>query len=376
MSTAEPGQPTRREIRRHGYHSVFWPIILIGVGVMLLLGDMGVIEGVNWWAFLRLWPALLILAGLDLLFARNAPIVGALLGLAVVAGVVVLLIWGGQAGWLNGEPWQIRGVTILGTADVQHDVYSAPLAGQEEAVVELDLGPFRTMVGALSDSANLIEAEIDHVGEMRFEASGTKTAHVILDEESANLGSLSWHLDGGQYRWDIALSPEIPISLVVDASSGRADLQLDKLNVERLTLDASSGAVSASLPASVRDVAYSGSSGHMELSLADETSADVRVEMSSGGLDLTVGEDARVNITVERSSSGGMRLSVPKGTPMRVEVNDSSSGSVRLPQDLKQVKNGEQDEGTWETDDWKADGQGVTLTVDDMSSGSITVEYR
>ena len=376
MSTTEPGQQsTGRANRRHGYRSMFWPIVFIGVGVILLLGEMGTVQALNWWALVRLWPVLLILAGLDLLFARTAPVVGAVLGLVVVAGLVALLIWGGQAGWLSGEPLQIRGITILETADIQHDIYTAPLGQQESAVVELNFGAFRTTVGALSDSNNLIEADIDHVGTVQFEANGDKTARVVLDE-TANVGSFSWSIGADKHLWDIRLTPRIPLDLVVDASSGRAELELDELDLESLTLDASSGALSASLPATVSAVQFDGSSGHTELTLADETEADVWIEMSSGALDISVGQDARLAVTVRKGSSGRLTLSLPQGTPVRVEVNDSGSGSVRLPAEIKLVESGDQDEGIWQTDDWKEGNPGLTLTVEDRGSGNITIEYR
>ena len=42
---------------------LFWPIILIGVGVILLLNNLGVIMGSPWEVIWRLWPVLLIALG-------------------------------------------------------------------------------------------------------------------------------------------------------------------------------------------------------------------------------------------------------------------------------------------------------------------------
>ena len=43
---------------------LFWPIILIGVGVIFLLNNLGVITGSPWEVIWRLWPVLLIALGL------------------------------------------------------------------------------------------------------------------------------------------------------------------------------------------------------------------------------------------------------------------------------------------------------------------------
>ena len=52
------------------YRSLFWPVILIGIGVLWLLGNLGIIEPVSLGGLLRFWPVLLIVAGLDMDFRR------------------------------------------------------------------------------------------------------------------------------------------------------------------------------------------------------------------------------------------------------------------------------------------------------------------
>ena len=65
-----------------GYRSLFWPLVLIGVGVIWLLGNLGVISWTNLTVLFRLWPLLLIAIGLDLLIGRQSPAIGALIGFA------------------------------------------------------------------------------------------------------------------------------------------------------------------------------------------------------------------------------------------------------------------------------------------------------
>lgn len=97
-----------KKLNRTSTVSFFWPIIMIGAGVIWLLTNLNIIPTENLWILLRLWPMLLIVAGLDLLFARRLPLVGAILALLVIAGVVTLLLNGsvlnleGSTGPLNG----------------------------------------------------------------------------------------------------------------------------------------------------------------------------------------------------------------------------------------------------------------------------------
>src|SRR5207237_800532 len=53
---------------------VFWPLLLIALGVLFLMGNFGLISGVSWRAILSLWPLLLVLIGLDIAFARRWPL--------------------------------------------------------------------------------------------------------------------------------------------------------------------------------------------------------------------------------------------------------------------------------------------------------------
>jgi len=48
---------------RGGYRSLFWPIVLIGIGVVWLLGNLGILTGANLVVLFRLWPLVLIVVG-------------------------------------------------------------------------------------------------------------------------------------------------------------------------------------------------------------------------------------------------------------------------------------------------------------------------
>ena len=54
----------RKRNRRGG---LIGPLILIGLGVVFLLNNLGILDWSIWEILLRLWPVLLVAAGLDLI---------------------------------------------------------------------------------------------------------------------------------------------------------------------------------------------------------------------------------------------------------------------------------------------------------------------
>ena len=55
--------------------SLFWPILLIGVGIISLLVTFNVLPSISLRALIRLWPLILIIIGLQLIFGRRSPAV-------------------------------------------------------------------------------------------------------------------------------------------------------------------------------------------------------------------------------------------------------------------------------------------------------------
>ncbi len=108
---------------------LFWPIIFIGGGVILLLSNLGYLV-VNSWAMLwQLWPVLLIVIGLDVMFGRRGlwgSVISAFLALIVIAGVVALLF----AAQSNPGILGAQSPILFNTDVSQHTEHiTTPLAG-------------------------------------------------------------------------------------------------------------------------------------------------------------------------------------------------------------------------------------------------------
>jgi hypothetical protein len=94
MNEDKPPKITRRS-------SLFWPLIFITLGVLFLLNNLGYIQGDIWNNLIRLWPLILMIIGLDSAYKGDG-IVGAVLLLSV--GCVFLLA---NLGYLAIDAWQV-----------------------------------------------------------------------------------------------------------------------------------------------------------------------------------------------------------------------------------------------------------------------------
>ena len=77
--------------------SFVWPIILIVIGVVFLLDNLGLLGRHLWDNIWQLWPILLVAIGLDSLFRRNeiaGPVFMIGLGVAFLLGTAGLIGWG------------------------------------------------------------------------------------------------------------------------------------------------------------------------------------------------------------------------------------------------------------------------------------------
>lgn len=78
--------------------------ILVIIGILFLLNNFGAIE-FNWWVFLNLWPILLIIGGVNLVFANNRSQWATILKILVlIGGMAILIICGFTSRHLSGWP--------------------------------------------------------------------------------------------------------------------------------------------------------------------------------------------------------------------------------------------------------------------------------
>ena len=257
-----------------------------------------------------------------------------------------------------------------GDTDIQNSVFTSPINDMTAATLTLNAPFEKVFISPLADSDNLIEAEVEHLGEMIF----TTEADTITLREDAN--GINYDEDK-PLRWNVLLSPDPALALNLQTASGELTLDASNLSLSSLVLESRSGTIDADLPAlpapmmaEVETV-----SGTITVNMPDSANVDFsRVDVSSGEVSLNIGEASNVTITAVEVASGRVVVDVPTGTAVRLEVQEVASGSVNIAYAMTRLTGSASDEGIWETDNYEDAENRVTILVTRVSSGTFALE--
>jgi hypothetical protein len=331
--TTGPARPelSTRELRREARArrrrapSFFWPIVLIGAGVLLLLSNLGYISSSTWNVLLQLWPVLLIAFGIELLFGRRS-MVGAL-----ISGLLILVLLGAVVAAVFISP-QIPALSGLVEAPAwRTEQVEYPLGSIQQATVNIDWSSLPGTVRALQSSSSLVQGEIAYRGNLVFDV---RVRDNQADVEIGQRFTGAWFgpfdvLRGGDHRWVLGLNPNVGLDLRVNGGSGPCTLDLWGLQLDTLNVDVGSGPIDLSLPA------------------GDTFNATI-----VGG-------------------SGPLTILVPSGTGVRA-VLDSGSGPFHPGEQFALVSGEQRGDGVWESADWQTAKQQIELRID-QGSGPVTI---
>jgi hypothetical protein len=295
--------------------SLFWPILLIGVGTFLLLERLGLLPAGMWAALAQLWPVLLILLGLDMLIGRRS-----------AGGALVMLLIGGLVITAALTWVAVRANTPSSSAPQR---LTQSFWGAEQASIEIDFD-----VGALTLSAASASADLDYVMEadlINLPGTSVVPSYVVTDSigylrltqrrDTLFLPFLTARQPDSQ--WDIRLSPNLPIALDVRTGVGQSTLDLSGLTLTGLTL--STGV------------------GNTEVTFPGQGALTAKVE----------------------AGIGEVILDIPANLPTRITV-ESGLTSVHLPARFRQSEN------VYVTPDFATSGDYLDLEVE-AGIGAVTI---
>lgn len=221
---------------------IFWGGVLVVLGALLLLSNLGLLGNVPVWSLV--WPLLLI---------------------AVGVWVLVSTVW--RAGPVQMEP------------------VSIPLEGATRAEVKIQHGAGRLAVSAGAERDQLLAGEVAGGLDCATKREGDTLKVRMKPATEAWAFPWNWGPRRGM-EWNLRLTDEIPLSLEFEVGAGEYNLDLSGLRVTELELETGASATSLVLPAQAgyTEAEISCGAASVKIRVPDGVAARVRVDSGLAGI--------------------------------------------------------------------------------------------
>jgi hypothetical protein len=264
----------RRSTKRIGRGSIAGGLILILVGMLWLLNNLGYLPGDFVRSLWRFWPLALIVVGLEVAlqgFSDRVALPILLLAAVLIGAVVVVL------------------APTLPAEQTVTDSFSQEVGSLDSASIELEFDDATLQIEALQGQPDLLAtAQLDHSSNLFIQKEF---------EESSGRGNLSladryevmfpyFFLGGLENDWALQLTPDIPLDLQLEGDDSELNLNLEGLTLNTLTanLDECSGQVRLSTTAGL-DAELDIEDSRLTIIVPSSVGARVVAEISDSDVD-------------------------------------------------------------------------------------------
>jgi hypothetical protein len=250
---------------------VFWPLLLIALGLVFLLSNFGVISGVSWLAIASLWPLLLILIGLDIAFARRWPLPTLAAEVLVIAAGLALVAY---------SPNLSPGIFVFGNGATGQTDVAIP-RGATQLNLTLNGGAIRSY-HVSGGASQLVEAHSANPDlRLRVTGGGNGRADVRIDQVSQGF----FHpIEDGDIQ--IRLASDVPTSLTINVGAGEFDVDLSDLRVTDAKVNVGASSMRLVAPKPSGDIAIRMNGGASNIVIVVPDGVDARVATTGGLLSL------------------------------------------------------------------------------------------
>ena len=242
-----------------------WAVISLGLGTVFLLANFGFLPWNSWALLLRMWPLILVAIGLDLIFEGRGA------GSAILGVLIALVIMAGVAWYAIGNSPNAK----LGSTAV-----SQPLQGATSANVRITdpVGRLELSGGAAGDL--LLEGTTQLIGPMSLSQDyDVQSKHGSFNMSTSGGGPVAWTGGWTEPLWALELTDDVPLTLNAETAAGSLALDLTGLDLDELNATVAVGS--------------------LELTLDSEDDFEGRLENPVGRIRIFVPEGALVEFRMD-----------------------------------------------------------------------------
>ena len=228
---------------------IFWAVVLVGAGFLLLANNLGLLN-INIWRLF--WPSVLVLMGI----------------------------------------WFLVG-TVSGTSDFVMEEGSVELDGAESASVTIKYGAGRLEMDASAEEGKLVSGSFANGLDASVKRTGSALDVILQPDRQAFPEVLfpgNW-VGGKGLHWDFGLSKGIPLDLVFETGASDTRLDLSELLVKNLVLKTGASSTEVRLPQSAGTTYVKVEAGAASLVITVPEGVAARVDSESGLASISVDQN-------------------------------------------------------------------------------------
>ena len=263
-SPTPPPPPAGRPYRRRG---MFWPLVLIGVGLIALLANYGIVNRVSFVSILALWPVLLILLGIDIAFARRWPVPTLAAEVVIIGAALLLAATQPSALTFTSFTFNTGKDCPSPAASV-----SVPRGSLQSLRLAINGGAARYRV--TGGAAAALEATSDGTDVCLQDQSSATRGDVTLSQAGAHFG--------GAVTVNVRVPTDLPLSLTVNGGAGEFLVDLHDVKVTDVRMSVGASTTTIVLPQPTGDVAVRMEGGASNVNVEILAGVEARVTVSGG----------------------------------------------------------------------------------------------
>lgn len=263
MSDTTVAAPERRGPRAR--RGLLFPAVLIVLGVVFLLANLGYIPPLSVRAIAQLWPLILIVIGIELILGRREPV----LALAVELGAILLAL-----ALVALQPAGLFGTTVTGPSE-------ATVARESSKSLSLRVaggaGDYRVSGGATA----LVEARSER-GQLRVRTERRgDVADVRVDP--AEVTDI-FRFNGPPRGVAVRVASDVPTSVRMEGGAGDFTLDMRDMLVTDARIETGASNVHVALPQPHGDVTVRIQAGAATVDIEVPSGVEARVTSRGGAL--------------------------------------------------------------------------------------------
>ena len=275
--------------RGYAYRGLFWPAVLILIGILALLVNTNVIPSDRLYRLADLWPLLLVVVGLLILVRRTAMPAPAA---TVAAALIVLLALAGAAAYVAAGP-------ALGNGTLDS---SQPVGSLEHADLEVDVGGASIIItGDTSLGDDLYQAHIDYSGRPPTVSLDRSTGQLRISQSNSG-----FVFSSQRFTLNLKIGTKVPWGIAINAGGTSATMALSDVKLTSIAVNTGGSSADITLGEPNGSVPVNFNGGGLTVHLHRPSDAAASVKVSGAGVNLTFDGRHHGGIgSVEDSSGSG-----------------------------------------------------------------------